>query len=131
MSDSSSSTPKKAAVVRTCAGCRIRMSSYDLDSHTVCTNCRGKVCNYSDRCETCTEWPDEKMNAYLKHRSSLERKRLSKKRIKEAKDFDFATVCTGVQGSEGVLSDEGGSRDNVLEDSASSVVSASRAHIEQ
>ena len=108
MSDSSS-TSKKAGTVRSCPNCRIRMSSHDVDNHVICTSCRGKNCNVTDRCDVCKSWSLEKMNAYVKHQSSLERKRLSKKRAREGKEVEvdpFLSVCTGVQGSDlGVAGD--------------------------
>ena len=72
------------------------------------------------------------MNAYLRHQAALERKRASKKRVREAREqsFDFATVCTGVQGS-GNASDEGVSREGGVEDLASSVASASQIDVER
>ena len=49
---------------------------------------------------------------YLKHLSSLERKRESKRRARQAKKAegaeaqpDFVTLCTGVQGSKVASSD--------------------------
>ena len=46
------------------------------------------------------------MTKYLKHQSTLQRKRESKKRMKET-PVDFATLCTGVSGS-GAPPSEGG-----------------------
>ena len=57
---------------------------------------------------TCVlSWSDDKMNAYMKHQASLERKRVAKKRARESRDNDpFLSACTGVGGNDLVLSDE-------------------------
>ena len=84
------------------------MSSHDLDSHIICTACLFKNCNLNDRCDMCVSWSNDKMNAYVKHQSSLERKRKSKKRARESKEVDpFLSVCTGVGGSDLILSGDG------------------------
>ena len=77
------------------------------------------------------EWSEDRMVAFLKHQKALERKRISKqKAMDENRDFDFATVCIGIQSSE-VLSDDGVSREGAIDDSASSTAgSASRADVE-
>ena len=59
----------------------------------------------------CTGWTEGRMKAYLKHQSSLERKRQSKKKIKESNaQVDLAVLCTGVQDADTVRSDDGLSR---------------------
>ena len=81
------------------------MSSIDFDSHTICSSCRGKSCNLNDRCDVCVSWSDDKMNAYMKHQASLERKRVAKKRARESRDNDpFLSSCT-VGGNDLVLSE--------------------------
>ena len=60
-------TPKKN--VRSCstAECKARMSSLDIDPHLICVSCRGgRPCNLDERCVTCVDWSDERMNAYVK-----------------------------------------------------------------
>ena len=53
----------------------------------------------------CKSWSHDKMTAYVKHQASLQRKRLSKKRVREGKEGDpFLSVCTGVGGGDLVLS---------------------------
>ena len=80
------------------------MSSHDLDSHVICTARRGKNCNMNDRCDMCVSWSNDKMSAYVKHQSSLERKRNSKKRAREGREVDpVLSVCTGVGESDLVL----------------------------
>ena len=106
MSDTSTAS-KKSASVRTCSECRVRMSSIDIDPHILCISCRGKKCGVDDRCPVCEGWSDERMTAYTKHQASLERKRLSKKRVKESKEYDFALACTGGEGRELPLSEDG------------------------
>ena len=103
MSESSSSSKKS---VRNCPMCKVRMSGSDVDPHLVCVSCRGSECNLESRCEICEPWTDARMTAYLKHLASLERKRRSKKKAKE-QVVDFATLCTGVQDADAVLSEEG------------------------
>ena len=129
MSDTSTSS-KKAAPVRNCPNCKIRMSNIDLDPHVICTSCRGKKCNVDDRCDMCVSWSSERMNAYLKHQSSLERKRKSKKKAKEASEFDFAIACTAGESQDIFLSDDGCSRDEANDVSVSSAAgSANRQEI--
>ena len=131
MSDTSTST-KKAGPVRSCPNCRIRMSSIDFDSHTICSSCRGKSCNLNDRCDMCVSWSDDKMNAYMKHQASLERKRVAKKRARESRDNDpFLSACTGVGGNDLVLSEEviaSGMNDELT---SSVATSATKQQVEQ
>ena len=96
------------------------MSSLDLDSHIICVACRGKNCNMSDRCDFCCEWSDERMSKYMKHQGTLQRKRESKKRMKEA-PVDFAVLCTGGSGSGAHLSEDG----DVIPDALDIATSAS------
>ena len=131
MSDTSS-TSKKAGTVRSCPNCRIRMSSHDFDNHVICTACRGKNCNITDRCDMCKSWSLDKMTAYVKHQSSLERKRVSKKRARESREVDpFLSACTGVGRSDLFLSGDivaqGGNDDSV----SSAATSATKEELSQ
>lgn len=118
-------TPKKS--VRTCNMCRARMSTIDHDPHLICISCRGVDCNFSDRCNECVTWTDDCINAYVKHRKSLERKRLSKAKCKKS---DFDVICTG-PGSH-ALSSEDVSADGGADDATSSVSgSASATMVDQ
>ena len=129
MSDSSSSNKK---AVRNCPNCNIRMSSLDLDSHVICTNCRGKSCSFEDRCDLCNDWSNDKMKSYMKHQASLERKRRAKKKAKEANIPDFVNLCTGGQDAGVSLSGEGVARDGGVDDAASSVAgSASSINVDE
>ena len=56
---------------RTCASCPRRMSTKTYDIHTVCVACRGRDCDFANRCEECVEWTDEEIGAYVKHRKRL------------------------------------------------------------
>ena len=129
MSDSSATSKKS---VRTCSTCRCRMSNPDLDSHVICIACRGKSCSLTIRCDHCIDWTDDKMNLYLKHQASLERKRKSKQKAKvqSATDANLGTGAgshdTGGSLSDGVVLGE------VFDDSASSVAgSASRYNVDE
>ena len=44
------------------------MSKKTFDRHTICVNCRGSDCDIDHRCEECTEWPEEELLLYVKHR---------------------------------------------------------------
>ena len=81
---------------------------------------------------TCVSWSDDKMNAYMKHQASLERKRVAKKRALESRDNDpFLSACTGVGGNDLVLSEEVVAS-GVNDDSASSMAtSATKQQVEQ
>ena len=86
----------------------------------------------NDRRDVCVDWSEDRMNAYLKHQASLERKRRSKSKQKSKKESvpDFSTVCTGIQGTDDV-SDDGATRGGAVVDSASSAAgSASRQEVE-
>ena len=128
MSESSSSSTKKS--VRNCLSCKIRMSSSEVDPHVVCVNCRGVECNQQNRCDVCSPWPEGKMAAYLKHQASLERKRRSKKKAKESHIPDFATICTGVQDTDVILSDDGLSRGGGGDSASSVAISAQSQNID-
>ena len=74
-------------------------------------------------------WSDDRMAAYLKHQASLVRKRKLKKRAREP-DYDFATACTGGQGSGAVLSDDSGAGSGDVDDLSSAAGSASRDEVD-
>ena len=125
MSDQSSASTKKN--IRTCSQCNTRMSSPDIDAHSLCISCRGKCCSLDDRCAVCASWPETQLVAYVKHRAALERKRRSKAKCR-ARDTDFATLCTVGTGSS--RGDVGTSRDESIEGSDSSAAgSASQAAV--
>ena len=72
-------------------------------------SCRGVSCNQETRCDVCSLWPEGMMTAYLTHQISLEKKRKSKKKLKESNSqvADFTTLCTGLQEADVVQSDDG------------------------
>ena len=51
------------------------MSKKTFDRRTVGVACRGSDCDIDHRCEECTEWPEEELLLYVKHRRSLKSKR--------------------------------------------------------
>ena len=51
------------------------MSNKTFDRHTICVACRGSDCDIDHRCEECTEWPEEELLLYVKHRCTLKSKR--------------------------------------------------------
>ena len=51
------------------------MSKKTFDRHTICVSCRGSDCDIDHRCEECTEWPEEEVLLYVKHRRTLKSKR--------------------------------------------------------
>ena len=55
------------------------MSKKTFDRHTVCVACHGSDCNIDHRCKECTEWPEEELLLYVKHRRSLKAKRSKSK----------------------------------------------------
>ena len=72
---SSGSSSDAAADGRcTCVTCHRRMSKKTFDRHTVCVSCRGSDCDLNHRCEECTEWPEEDILLYVKHRKTLKLK---------------------------------------------------------
>ena len=105
------------------------MSSKEKDPHAICVECRGVDCDQEKRCDMCNDWDSAKMSNYLSHRRSLVNKRLSKKRKREreaenlGKVADFVDICTGVQETPVVLSDECGSHEEAIAESASSAAS--------
>ena len=72
---SSGSSSDTATDRHTCLTCHRWMSKKTFDRHTVCVACRGSDCDIDHRCEECTEWPEEELLLYMKHRRSLKSKR--------------------------------------------------------
>ena len=68
---SSGSSSDTATDRRTCLTCHRWMSKKTFDCHTVCVACRGSDCDIGHRCKECTEWPEEELLLYVKHRRSL------------------------------------------------------------
>ena len=72
----SSGSSSNAATDRlTCLTCHRWISKKTFDRHTVCVACRGSDCDIDHRCEECTDWPEEELLLYVKHRRSLKSKR--------------------------------------------------------
>ena len=72
-------TPPPAGKVR-CCPCERRMSNLTHGFHSLCIICRSIDCDTDNRCARCAGVSDELMTAYVKHRQSLKRKLLSKKK---------------------------------------------------
>ena len=72
---SSGSSSDAATDRRTCLTCHRWMSKKTFDRHTVCVACRGSDCDIDHRCEECTDWLEEELLLYVKHRRSLTSKR--------------------------------------------------------
>ena len=72
---SSGSSSDAATDRRTCLTCHRWMSKKTFDRHTVCVACRSSDCDIDHRCEECTDWPEEELLLYVKHRQSLKSKR--------------------------------------------------------
>ena len=72
---SSGSSSDTATDRRTCITCHRWMSKKTFDRHTICVACGGSDCDIDHRCEECTEWPEEELLLYVKHRRSLKSKR--------------------------------------------------------
>ena len=70
--------------VRSCS-CGARMSKIVYDTHSLCSVCTGFACNLTKRCSHCESWTDEKMTNYLRHQTSLIRRRKYKQKIKNEK----------------------------------------------
>ena len=70
-----SSSSDAATVRRTCLTCHRWTSKKTFDRHTVCVACRGSDCDLNHHCEECTQWPEEELLLYVKHRRSLKSKR--------------------------------------------------------
>ena len=54
-----------------CSRCPSRMSSFDRDSHLICTRCRDYEFSVDLRYEECESWSQEEMLAHEKCRKSL------------------------------------------------------------
>ena len=66
-----SSSPSSASSghpQRSCSRCHGRMSSFDRDSHLICTRCREYECSVDLRCEECDNWSQEELLAHEKYR---------------------------------------------------------------
>ena len=68
---SSSSSASSGHPQRSCSRCPGRMSSYDRDSHLICTRCREYECSVDLRYEECESWSQEEMLAHEKYRKSF------------------------------------------------------------
>ena len=71
------STKKK---FRTCLHCSNRMPNYDFDNHTLCTTCRGQVCDLDLVCDECRDWPSSKRKVFVSYNRSLQTRREYKQR---------------------------------------------------
>ena len=68
---SSSSSASSGYPQRSCSRCPGRMSSFDRDSHLICTRCREYECSVDLRYEECESWSQGEMLAHEKYRKSL------------------------------------------------------------
>ena len=72
ISGSSSSVPLSGeSSRRSCPRCHGRMSSFSVDRHSICYECRGNDCTFDFRCEECMSWSVEEVESYVKLRKSL------------------------------------------------------------
>ena len=68
-SGSSSSVPASGdSSRRSFPKCHGRMSSFSFDRHSICTKCHGADCSLDSRCDECTSWSLEEVEAYVKLR---------------------------------------------------------------
>ena len=51
------------------------MSKKTFYRHTICVACRGSDCDIDHRCEEYTEWAEDQLLLYVKHRRTLKSKR--------------------------------------------------------
>ena len=58
------------------------MSSFSVDQHSICSECRGNDCTIDCRCDECLSWSAEEMESYVKLRKLLASK--SKKKTSSA-----------------------------------------------
>ena len=65
---SSSSSASSGHPQCSCSRCLGRMSSFDRDSHLICTRCREYECSVDLRCEECGNWSQEELLAHEKYR---------------------------------------------------------------
>ena len=56
------------------------MPSYDIDNHTLCTTCRGQVCDLEIICDECRDWPLSKRKVFVNYNRCLKTRREYKKR---------------------------------------------------
>ena len=47
------------------------MSSFSVDRHSICTECRGNECNLDCRCDESLSWSVEEMESYIRLRKSV------------------------------------------------------------
>ena len=64
---SSSSSASSGHPQRSCSRCFGRMSSFDRDSHLICTRCREYECSVDLRCEEYDNWSQEELLAHEKY----------------------------------------------------------------
>ena len=76
---SSGSSSDSAADRRTCESCHRWMSKKTFDRHTLCVSCCGSECDIDHRCEECTDWPEEDVLLYVKHRRTHKYRRSKSK----------------------------------------------------
>ena len=82
---------------RTCANCKTRISTARHDAHTVCIKCRGFRCDHKNRCNECEPWTKDQMDAYLKHRKSLDVKAKSKAKTPVTSVAETTPVVTSTE----------------------------------
>ena len=58
------------------------MSTYKLDFHAVCVQCRGVDCDFTIRRIECTDIASDKIFEYVAHKLSLKKKLESKCKLK-------------------------------------------------
>ena len=93
-----------------CHACTARIPAPDKDPHTNCFVCRGQVCDLNLRCIVCQDWSSDKMSSVVKYHKSLERKRISKRKLKGkgcVDQGDFSVLCTVGEGEDGSSGVEG------------------------
>ena len=55
-------------------GCNKRMPDKYKDSHTICSNCKGKVCDLLVSCAECASWPIEQRKTFVSYTKTFARK---------------------------------------------------------
>ena len=122
--DSSSSTDGDR---KYCSQCKSRMSSVSFDHHLICITCRGHDCDYQVRCSICTDWSEDHMTKYMKHRKSLVSKSRAKKERKELKVKEKSGVDTSSTSSNVSALDSGKSSEqsHVSEDRVMQLITSS------
>ena len=71
-----------STAVGVCSACPTRLPSLSFDTHMVCHNCRGQVCDLNSFCDECRDWSDSFRNIHVSHMRSLETKRRYKQKKK-------------------------------------------------